>query len=306
VPVPGPVLLSGATGLIGGRLLARLSREGARVRALTRDPARAGAALARQAEVTRWDGRRIGPDAVDGCAAAVHLAGEPIFGGPLTGARRRRILASRVESARSLVEAIAALPPARRPRVLACASAVGFYGSRGEERLDEESGPGTGFLAEVCRHWEAAAGKAAQHGVRVVLLRFGIVLAREGGALPLMARPFRLGLGGRLGDGRQWVPWVHVEDAVALLHAALADATWAGPVNVVAPAPVRNAELTRALARALRRPALLPVPALVLRAVLGELSEELLGSRRAVPAVALARGFAFAHPQLASALAAEL
>jgi uncharacterized protein (TIGR01777 family) len=294
-----PLLLTGATGLIGSRLRADLAGP---VRALTR---RSGGP-ADGAEWRNWDGRHFEPGALRGCAAVVHLAGEPVFGGLPTPARRRAIRASRVESTHSLVTALGQLAPGERPEVLACASAVGFYGSRGEERLDEESPAGRGFLAEVCVAWEAAAREAEALGVRVVSLRFGIVLAREGGALPVMARPFRLGLGGRLGDGRQWVPWVHVDDAVGLIRAALADPAYRGAVNVVAPEPVRNVELTRALGRVLHRPTLLPVPGFVLRGALGELADELLGSRRVVPGAAQARGFGFRHPALDAALETAL
>ena len=184
--------------------------------------------------------------------------------------------------------AIGALPAPQRPRVLVSASAVGYYGSRGDEILDEDAAPGQGFLAEVCRAWEAEALAAARHGVRCVVLRIGIVLAREGGALPRMALPFRAGLGGRLGDGRQWFPWIHADDVVSLIRAALRDDAYTGPVNAVAPEPVRNAELTRALARVLHRPALFAVPAFALRAALGELSGELLG-QPPLPAAARAR-----------------
>jgi uncharacterized protein (TIGR01777 family) len=303
---PGPVLLSGATGLIGRRLLVALDRDGDDVRALTRRPERAAPEVVDRAKLVGWDGRHFEPEHVAGASAVVHLAGEPVFAGRLTGARRQRILESRVDSTASLVEALGRVEPGERPALLACASAVGFYGSRGDEALEESAASGQGFLAEVCRQWETAAQTAAALGVRVVSLRFGIVLAREGGALPRMATPFRLGLGGRLGNGRQWFPWIHVDDVVRLVSAILRDDTYAGPVNVVAPEPVRNAELTRSLGRLLRRPALLPVPAFVLRAALGELSDELLGSRRVLPAAALARGFAFVHPGLDSALAAEL
>ncbi len=295
----GPVLLSGATGLIGARLRRALDVP---VRALTRRPGRAP----QGADWVGWDGRQLAPDLVRGCSALVHLAGEPVFAGLLTAARRREIRDSRVESTRALVETLGQLPAGERPGVLACASAVGFYGSRGEQRLDEEAGAGHGFLAEVCVAWEAAARAAEELGVRVVSLRFGIVLAREGGALPVMARPFRLGLGGRLGGGRQWLPWIHVDDAVRMIRAALRDPAYRGPLNVVAPEPVRNAELTLALGRVLQRPTRLSVPAFVLRTVLGELSAELLDSRRVLPAAALARGFGFRHPGLESALEAEL
>jgi hypothetical protein len=299
------VLVSGATGLIGGRLLLALGRDGFAVRGLTRRP-QAAPRLAPPHRWLAWDGRSVPPEAVAGTAGVVHLAGEPVVAGRLTAVRRARVLGSRVGGTRALVTAIGALPAAERPRVLVSASAVGYYGSRDDDPLDEDAAPGEGFLAEVCRAWEAEALAIARHGVRCVVLRIGLVLAREGGALPLMARLFRLGLGGRLGDGRQWVPWIHVDDVVSLARAALRDDGYTGPVNAVAPEPVRNAELTRALARALHRPAVLPVPAFALRAALGEIASELLGSRRCQPRRALARGFAFAHPELASALAAEL
>jgi hypothetical protein len=302
----GRVLLTGATGLVGGRLLPALLDAGLRVRAVTRAPGSAAARLDPRAEVSAWDGLALAPGALDGVAGVVHLAGEPIAGGLPTAARLRRMRASRIDSTRRLVEAIAARPPDARPEVLVCASAVGIYGARGEEPLDESAPPGSGFLAELCTDWEAEAAKVEAVGVRRVSLRFGVVLAREGGALSLMARPFRLGLGGRLGDGRQWVPWIHIADAAALALHALREPRLRGPVNAVAPQAVRNADLTRALARRLRRPAVLPVPAFALRALLGEIAVELLGSKRVVPRAAEAAGFRFARPELESALAAEL
>jgi hypothetical protein len=225
-----------------------------------------------------------------------------VFGGWPTPARKRRIRASRVESTEALVASLAALPEGDRPECLVCASAVGYYGSRGDAELDETAAPGDGFLAEVCVAWEHAALAAADLGIRTVCLRIGIVLAREGGALPRIALPFRWGFGGRLGDGRQWFPWIHVDDLVALVRAALDDPRWSGPVNAVAPGIATNAELTRALGAVLRRPTLLPVPATALRIALGELSGELLGSRRVVPRAAHQRGFRFAYPDLEPAL----
>lgn len=302
----GATVISGATGLIGARLSSSLVRDGHSVRALSRDAAAATKRLGAAVSAFGWDGIHAPGEALADADAVVHLAGEPVFAGRLTDARRLRIRSSRIDSTVAMVAALAGLPEARRPRTLVCASAVGYYGDRGEERLDEESGPGRGFLAEVCRDWEAAASAAAEHGVRVVHLRLGVVLARDGGALPPMARAFRLGVGGRIGDGRQWSPWIHIDDVVALIRAALADESFSGPVNATAPQPVRNIELTRALARQLRRPALLPVPAFALRAALGELAVELLGSRKVLPARALAAGFSFHHPELGSALAQEL
>ena len=299
-------LVSGATGLIGRRLTAQLLGQGCSVRALTRDLRRGAAALDSRVLLVRWDGVHVPADALRGADAVVHLAGEPVFGGFRGAARRGRVRDSRIESTRSLVTALGALPEAERPAVLVCASAVGFYGSRGEETLEEDADPGAGFLAELCRDWEAAARSAEVHGVRSISLRIGIVMAREGGALRGMARPFRLGLGGRIGSGRQWFPWIHIDDVVALIRAVVDDPDYRGPVNAVAPQPVRNAQFTRALAAVMRRPALLPVPAFAVRAALGELAVELLGSRRIVPRQALAHGFRFQHTSLETALAQEL
>jgi uncharacterized protein (TIGR01777 family) len=233
------LLVSGATGLVGGRLLDAFAAAGPQVLALSRRPERAAAALRARCTPVGWDGLQVPRETLVRADTLLHLSGEPIFGGLPTPGRLARIRASRVESTRAIVAAIAALPAERRPRSLVCASAVGIYGSRGEEELCEDSPPGEGFLAELCRDWETAAQAAEAYGVRVVCLRFGIVLAAEGGALPLLARVFRLGLGGRLGSGRQWVPWVHADDAVALVRRALTDPDLRGPLNVVAPGCVR-------------------------------------------------------------------
>jgi hypothetical protein len=213
---------------------------------------------------------------------------------------------SRVDPARAIAAGIGTLQASERPRTFVCASAVGYYGDRGEETLDETSAPGAGYLADLCVAWEAAAAEAEQHGVRRVSVRFGVVLSREGGALAQLARVFRLGLGGRVGDGRQWFPWIHLNDAVGLLGTALDTEAYHGAVNAVAPEQVRNAEFSRELARCVRRPALIPVPGFAVRAALGEISGELLGSKRVVPQVAQQRGYTFVYPQLAAALAAEL
>jgi uncharacterized protein (TIGR01777 family) len=303
---PGSVLVTGATGLVGRRLLDALLARGSAVRVLTRDLSRGAAALDPRALLVRWDGLSPPPDALDGVDAVVHLAGEPIFAGRLNQRRRRRIRESRVVSTEHLVSALATVPAERRPGTFVCASAVGYYGDRGDEVLEDSAASGGGFLAEVCRAWEQAAAGAEAHGLRRVSLRIGIVLAREGGALPTMALPFRFGAGGRLGDGRQWFPWIHADDLVALILATLDDASYSGAVNGVAPEPVRNVDLTRALGRALHRPTLLPAPAFALRAALGDLADELLASRRAIPAAALTQGFTFRYSEVSAALTAEL
>lgn len=294
----GVVLISGATGLVGGRLVPRLAQRYARVRTLSRS----GGASRDRIEPASWDGIDPGAAALAGVDAVIHLAGEPVFGGLPTKARLERIRESRVASTRRIVERMAALDPGARPKTFVCASAVGYYGDRGEERLDEQSAPGEGFLAEVCREWEREAQGAESFGVRVVSLRIGVVLAREGGALALMRIPFSLGLGGRLGDGKQFFPWIHVEDLVAATLFALENGALRGAVNAVAPQAVRNLELTETLARVLRRPAKLPAPAFALRAALGPMAGELLGSRQVVPAKLVEAGFEFAHPTLEGAL----
>ena len=297
------VVVTGASGLVGRRLLPRLRDEGYAVQALSRRPE---GRLAGADEVLAWNGRNPPQEALFRAHAVVHLAGEPVFGGRLTEPRKRRIRDSRVESARAIAQVLADLPDLDRPRVFVAASAVGYYGSRGDQLLDESAPPGEGFLAEVCIDWEAAVAAAEPAGVRTTSLRLGVVLAREGGALPSLRRLFSLGLGGRLGDGRQWFPWIHIDDVVSLIVTALAEPGYHGPVNATAPEPVTNAQLTRQLAANLQRPAWFTVPAPLLRIALGELSDELLGSRRVVPQVALAAGFRFAYPTLAEALRAEL
>lgn len=305
----GTVLITGATGLVGTRLVQALSADGVPVRALSRDPHHASSRFAaRNAKVTAfgWDGLRPPREAIDGAQAVVHLAGEPVFGGILTRARRARIRNSRVRSTEEIVAAIERCDAAARPRVLVSASAVGWYGDRGDEPLREDAAPGEGFLAGVCVEWERAAQRAEALGLRVVRLRIGIVLAHEGGALPRMSIPVRLGLGGPLGSGRQFVPWIHADDLVGLARLAIDDARIRGPLNATAPEAARNRDLVSAIARRLRRPAFLPLPGFVLRLALGDLAIEMLGSRRCVPARALDAGFRFAHADLDEALSLEL
>lgn len=301
----GPVAITGGTGLMGRGLVTALAEAGRPVRLLTRAAA-SGPEERSGVQPVRWDGLEPPPEAIAGTSAVVHLSGEPIFGGLPTPARRRRMVSSRVDATRRIVESIADLPQPSRPRTLVCASAVGFYGDGGDAFLTEDAPRGEGFLADLCVAWEAAAQGAAQLGLRVVSLRFGVVLGAGGGALAMMRPIFRAGLGGRLGSGRQWFPWVHVDDARALvLHALDADDLM-GPVNVVSPEPVRNADFTRALGGALGRPTPMAVPAFAIRAALGDLAGEFLASRRLQPAAAEASGFKFATKDLALALTKAL
>ncbi|RMD85562.1 MAG: TIGR01777 family protein, partial [Candidatus Dadabacteria bacterium] len=264
---------------------------------------RARVVLPAGAEVAEWHaGGRLDAAAVAGSAAVVHLAGAGIADARWSKQRKLEILRSRTEPLRALLRAAQELPPSERPSVLVSASAVGVYGDRGDELLDETSEPGRGFLAEVCRQWEAAALEGGAAGLRVVILRFGLVLDPSGGALGRLLPVFRLGLGGRLGSGRQWLSWIHVGDLAAMIRWALETADLCGVVNAVAPEPVRNADFTRVLAAAVGRPAFLHVPRWVLKLVLGELATALLASQRVRPAVAERLGFKFAYPRLDRAL----
>lgn len=291
------VLVTGSTGLIGSALVPALGASGHQVTRLVRsEPAPGEPAI-------RWDpaAGTLAPDALEGFDAAVHLAAESIAAGRWTEAKKARIRASRVEGTRLLCERLAGLT--QRPKVLASASAIGIYGDRGDEELDEQSPPGEGFVPEVCRAWEEATRPAAEAGIRVVNLRIGLVLAPRGGALARMLPLFRFGLGGRLGSGRQLVSWITLDDlARAVLHVLAAEAL-SGPVNCVAPGPVTNREFTRSLGRVLRRPTLFPAPAFALRLLLGEIADALLlSSARVVPRRLLQSRFTHDDPELEPAL----
>jgi uncharacterized protein (TIGR01777 family) len=297
------IAVTGATGFIGRRLVRRLLGAGHSVTAWSRDPERARGTLPVRCQVAAWEPRRVDPDLLDGVDSVVHLAGESVAGGRWTEQRKREIRASRIESTRAIVAAIAGVPTSARPTALVSASAIGYYGDRADELLDERSPPGSGFLADVCRDWEREASAAEDLGVRTAAVRIGVVLGADAGALAKMVPLFRLGLGGRLGGGQQWMSWIHVDDVVGLFARAVEDADVRGPLNGVAPNPVRNRDFTRALARAVGRLALFPVPAAALRVLAGEMSEVLLGSQRVEPSAAKRLGFSFAHPDLEGALA---
>lgn len=299
--LPGCVVVSGASGLVGRALVASLEGDGVRVLRLVRRRPSSEAEAA-------WDpqGGSLDARSLEAADAVIHLAGESIAAGRWTAVRKEGILRSRVDGTRLLSEALARLGPRpsdRRARVLVSASAIGYYGSRGDERLTETSGAGTGFLADVCRAWEGATAPACDAGVRVVTPRLGVVLAKEGGALAKMLTPFRLGLGGVIGSGRQWVSWIALPDLVRVVRHLLARDDVAGAINAVAPTPVTNRELTETLGRVLRRPTLIPLPAPLVGLLFGEMGEAaLLGSTRAVPARLQASGFTFSTPDLERAI----
>jgi uncharacterized protein len=296
------VLIVGATGFIGRALVPRLRRDGHAIVAWVRSESRARSLLGAEVELlpaSRGPGALI--ETLADVDAIVNLAGEPIVGKRWTAARRRVLEESRVGVTQDLVRAIAAAAP--RPRVLVSGSAVGWYGDRGGEPLTETSPPGDDFLARLCRDWEQAAMAAEQSGVRVVLLRTSVVLGRNGGALAQMLPPFRLGVGGPVGNGRQYFPWIHLHDHVSAIATMIADDGYRGPVNLVAPQQATSRTFAAALGRALHRPALLPMPAFALRAIFGEAATVLLAGQRVEPAVLKAHGFAYAFPDLDAALA---
>jgi uncharacterized protein len=295
------VLITGATGFIGRSLAQRFERPVV----LSRRPERARELLG-EVEAFAWE-PEAGPapaESLRGVEVVFHLAGEPVAAGRWTAARKARIRSSRVESTRNLVAALEASPA--RPRALIAASAVGFYGSRGDDVLDESSPSGEGFLAEVCRDWEAVALRAESLGVRVVTPRIGIVLGKGGGALERMAPPFKLGLGGPLGNGGHWMSWIHLEDLLGILLLAARSERVRGAINAVGPAPVTNRQFTRALAAAVRRPAIFPVPGFALRLMFGELASEIMASQRVLPKMAEKAGFRFQYPTVEQALSAAL
>ncbi|MBP9145210.1 MAG: TIGR01777 family oxidoreductase [Thermoanaerobaculia bacterium] len=298
------ILIAGGTGLIGRALAARLAASGREVVLLSRSAsAKAGEReLPPGCRLAAWDGRTAKGwgELASGAEAIVNLAGESIAGGRWSAGRKARIVDSRLQSTAAVVEAIAQAK--RPPRVLLQGSAVGFYGDRADELLPEEADAGGGFLGETARAWEAASAPAESFGVRRVLARTGVVLAREGGAFPKMALPFRLGAGAILGSGKQWMPWIHLADEIAALEFLIGNEAAHGAVNLAAPAPETQAAFSRQLARALHRPLLVRAPAWTMRAALGEMADLVLASQRVVPQRLLDLGFRFRYPALAAAL----
>ncbi|MFD0314492.1 TIGR01777 family oxidoreductase [Streptomyces flavalbus] len=293
------IAVTGASGLIGGALVRSLAADGHEVvRLVRRAP--------RSADEVRWDPERgyVDPAGLAGCAAVVNLAGAGIGDRRWSAEYKRRLRDGRVNGTRALAEALAALDAERRPRVLLNGSAIGYYGDTGDRAVDEDAPAGTGFLPELCVAWESAAAPAREAGVRTVFARTGLVVAREGGAWGRLFPLFRAGLGGRLGDGRQFWSFIALHDEVAALRHLLDRVDLSGPFNLTAPQPLTNREITAAMGRVLRRPTAFAVPAPVLRAVLGELSSEVLGSQRVLPARLLRSGFAFAFPGIEDALRA--
>jgi uncharacterized protein (TIGR01777 family) len=291
------ILISGASGLVGRALAGVLRAQGHQVARLVRPGSTASA------DDISWDpsAATVDVSAMEGADAVVHLSGASVAGGRWTPARKALLRSSRIDTTRVLVDALASLR--QKPRVFVCASAIGCYGDRGDEILTESSAIGTDFLSLVVREWEAEAARAEVSGIRTVELRFGVILSAEGGALAAMLRPFKFGMGGRLGSGKQWMSWISLEDAVGVVCSAITDVQLTGPLNVVAPNPLRNAEFTRITAAVLHRPAIFAAPAFALRIALGEMADGLLlASLRVMPERLLATGYQFRSPEFELAL----
>jgi uncharacterized protein (TIGR01777 family) len=304
------VTVTGATGLIGPHVVGALQQRGAQVSVLSRDAERARKRLSDAGlgpvEAFDWDllSEPAPAQALEGRDAVVHLAGENVAQ-RWSASAKQAIRESRVTGTRNLLAGLRAAE--RAPGTLVSSSAIGYYGARGEEPLDEEAPPGSDFLAEVCVEWERESVKASSElGMRVVLVRTGVVLDKNGGALEKMLPPFRLGVGGPVASGRQFISWVHRDDVVGMILAALEDERWSGPVNATAPEPLSNRDFSRALGRALKRPAFLPVPGVALQLLYGEMAEIVTEGARVVPAKPLVLGYEFLHPQLDEALSAAL
>ncbi len=298
------ILVSGSTGFLGTALIEALQGQGHAIARLLRPGTAQKNAAGTGAQDIAWDpvAGQFGAAAAGGADALIHLAGASIADGRWNASRKQLLRTSRIDATRQLIAALAKMQ--RPPRVIVAASAIGYYGNRGDETLTEASAPGSDFLAELCRGWEAETARAVEFGARVVSLRFGIILAAHGGALPRMALPIKLGAGGRLGDGRQWMSWVALAEVMGIVQFALASESLSGAVNVVAPNPVRNSEFTSVLAKTLHRPAIFPAPAFALRLALGEMADSLLlVSQKVSPSKLAESGYRFKQPDLAGALA---
>jgi uncharacterized protein len=297
------ILLSGASGMIGSTLVRTLEERQTPYRKFVRSTVPDG-----EKEIS-WNpairNAILQPALLEGFTAAVHLSGANLTGHSWTQSYKHELIASRVETARTLAEALAGLK--QKPKVFLCASAVGYYGNRGEEVLTEDSVPGSGFLAELCRSWEKATEAAETAGIRVVHLRLGVVLGPGAGLMGKILPVFRCGLGGRLGSGRQWMSWISLSDVVSAIFFLIEKSDLAGPVNLVAPNPTTNTDFTRIVGHCLRRPALFPIPALLLRSIFGEMAQEtMLASTRVMPARLLAAGFSFQHSHVEEGIQAAL
>lgn len=293
------IVISGSSGLVGTALVNSLRAEGHEICRLVRS---GSASFADGSKLVRWEPPTGSIDlaALENADAVVNLAGASIAGGRWTPARKELLRRSRVGATRHLAGGLAQLK--NKPRAFVSASAIGYYGERGDEVLTETSAPGSDFLAQLCRDWETASASAERENIRAVMLRFGIILAKQGGALKQMLPPFRLGMGGRLGNGRQWMSWIALDDVVALIRWAIENDSLRGPVNAAAPNPARNSEFSSVLAAVLHRPALFPFPRFALRLALGEMADALIESQRVMPAKLIDRGFQFTRPELKTAL----
>jgi uncharacterized protein len=297
------VLVSGSTGFLGTALIETLERGEHTVVRLARPQTAGSKPTGRSEKAVQWDpvAGLFDAAAAEGADVLIHLAGASIAGGRWNASRKKLLRTSRIDATRHLMAALSKLQ--KPPRVIVAASAVGFYGDRGDEALTETSAPGNDFLATLCREWEAETVRGTEFGARVVSLRFGIILAGHGGALPQMAMSFKFGVGGRIGSGRQWMSWLTLTEAMGIIQFAIANSGLSGPVNAVTPNPAQNSEFTRVLATAMHKPALFPAPAFAIRLALGEMADALLlSSQRVLPSKLEQYGYKFSQPGLASAL----
>jgi uncharacterized protein (TIGR01777 family) len=292
------ILITGSSGLVGTATSRRLEREGHEVLRLVRPDTRPTSGIA-AGKIIRWDPARDEFDGAhaDGADALIHLAGASIADGRWNESRKKLLRTSRVDATRHLIAALSRLK--QSPRVIVSASAIGYYGDRKDESLTETSAPGDSFLSQVCIQWESEVSRGAEFGARVAMLRFGVILAADGGALPHLALPFKFGAGGKLGSGQQWMSWLTLDEVVNIIFFALMNPALAGPANSVSPNPVRNVDFTRVLARTLHRPAIFPAPAFALRLAVGEMADALLlSSQRVIPAKLSECGYRFLHTDL--------